>query len=275
MTAMFVSKLPEPRQRFLAQVLEHGLVSGLRTPVEFLRHFSPTTIMHALADEPARRARILEHTVGTRLKIALKKSPGSSGEDLQIALDEGETDAAAVVACFEPDDRVRFLEPGYLWTFIAEPRSWLHTATSTERVLALRSHTAYIVQCAIEENLVTHRDVVRALSVPTLVEFLPRDEVANILERALLDGRDRTPFSEKTMLEVVGLRAVFDHIPLSTVWEWVIGAKIAAPLGLLADTEPLFDEREAHPDASHSETVILGGPVEAPVPISSARRASS
>lgn len=269
----FVSKLPEPRQRFLAQVLEHGLVSGLRTPAEFLKHFSPATIMHALSDEPERRARILEHTVGTRPKIAVKKSPGSSGEDLQIALDEGETDPAAVVAQFEPDDRVRFLDPAYLWTFIAEPRFWLHTATSTERVLALRSHTAYIVQCAMAENLVTHRDVVRAISVATLVEYLPHDEVANVLERALLDGRDRTPFSEKTMLDVVGLRAIFDYIPLSSVWEWVIGAKIAGPLGLLPDTEPLFDQREAHPDAPQSETVIIGAPMEPPVPIAAARRA--
>ena len=64
MDAAFTSKLPEPRQRFLAQVVEHGLTTGLRTPEEFLRHFSPTTIMHALADEPARRARILETTIG-------------------------------------------------------------------------------------------------------------------------------------------------------------------------------------------------------------------
>lgn len=269
----FRSKLPEPRQRFLAQVVEHGLATGLRTPAEFLRHFSPVTIMHALAQEPARRARILEATVGTRPRIALKKSPESSGEDLVIALEEGETDAATVVATFEPDDRVRFLDPQYLWAFVVEPRFWLHTATSTERVLNIRAHTSYIVECAMEESLVNHRDVVRALSVPTLVEFLPRDELANILERALLDGRDRTPFSERTMLDVVGLRALFDHIPLATVWEWVIGAKIAAPLGLLPDTEPLFDEREAHPDAPNDETVIVGGAPEPAPPLMAAKRA--
>lgn len=269
----FRSKLPEPRQRFLAQVVEHGLATGLRTPTDFLRHFSPLTIMHALADEPARRARILEATVGTRPRIAIKKSPESSGEDLVIALEEGETDAATVVATFDPDDRIRFLDPQYVWAFVVEPRFWLHTATSTERVLAIRAHTTYVVECAMEEGLVNHRDVVRALSVPTLVEFLPRDEISNILERALLDGRDRMPFSEKTMLEVLGLRALFDHIPLSTVWEWVIGAKIAAPLGLMPDTEPLFDEREAHPDAPHDETVVVGGMPEPSTPILTAKRA--
>jgi hypothetical protein len=38
----------------------------------------------------------------------------------------------------------------------------------------------------------------------------------------------------------------------------VIGAKIAAPQGLSIDNEPLFDERDAHPDAhTHEVTVIL------------------
>ena len=269
----FRSKLAEPRQRFLAQVVEHGLASGLRSPAEFLRHFSPVTIMHALAQQPALRARILEATVGTRPRIALKKSPESSGEDLMIALEEGETDAATLVSTFEPDDRIRFLDPQYVWAFVVEPRFWLHTATSTERVFAIRSHTTYIIECAIEESLVSHRDVVRALSVPTLVEYLPRDEIANILERALLDGRDRTPFSEKTMLDVVGLRPLIDHLPLSSIWEWVIGAKIAAPLGLNPDTEPLFDEREAHPDAPHDVTVIVSGPADLAPGLAAAKRA--
>jgi hypothetical protein len=254
----FRSKLPEAKQRFLAQVVEHGLALGLRTPEEFLRHFSPMTIMHALADEPARRARILEITVGIRPRVALKKSPESSGEDLRIALEEGETSPTAVLSTFDPDDRVRFLDHQYLWAFVAEVRLMLHTATSTERLQNLRAHTSYILSSAVDEGLLTHRDVVRAISVPTLVESLPSEEVATILERALLDGRDRTPFSERTLLDVIGLRTIIDHVPLSTVWEWVIGTKIALPCGFAPDTEPLFDEREAHPDAQ-DVTVIVGG----------------
>lgn len=253
----FRSKLPEPKQRFLAQVVEHGLALGLRTPEEFLRHFSPTTIMQALADDPARRARILEITVGVRPRVALKKTPESSGEDLRIALEEGETTPTAVLSTFDPDDRVRFLDHQYLWAFVAEARMLLHTATSAERLNNLRAHTSYIIATAIDEGLATHRDVVRAISVATLVESMPRDEITSILERALLDGRDRTPFSERTLLEVIGLRALVDHVPLSTVWEWVIGMKVAVPCGFVTDTEPLFDEREAHPDAQEV-TVIVG-----------------
>lgn len=258
----FRSKLPEAKQRFLAQVVEHGLTLGLRTPEEFLRHVSPTTIMQALADEPARRARILEITVGVRPRVALKKTPESSGDDLRIALEEGETTATAVLSTFDPDDRVRFLDHQYLWAFVAEARMLLHTATSAERLNNLRAHTSYIIAAAIDEGLATHRDVVRAISVATLVESMPRDEITSILERALLDGRDRTPFSERTLLEVIGLRALVDHVPLSTVWDWVIGMKIAVPCGFVSDTEPLFDEREAHPDAQQEVTVIVGNTLD-------------
>ncbi|HET6584494.1 MAG TPA: hypothetical protein VFG69_13625 [Nannocystaceae bacterium] len=253
----FRSKLPEAKQRFLAQVVEHGLALGLRTPEEFLRHFSPQTIMHALADDPARRARILEITVGVRPRVALKKTPESSGDDLRIALEEGETTPTAVLSTFDPDDRVRFLDHQYLWAFVAEVRMLLHTATSAERLNNLRAHTSYIIATAIDEGLATHRDVVRAISVATLVEAMPRDEITSILERALLDGRDRTPFSERTLLEVITLRALVDHVALSTVWDWVIGMKVAVPCGFVSDTEPLFDEREAHPDAQEV-TVIVG-----------------
>ncbi len=64
---------------------------------------------------------------------------------------------------------------------------------------------------------------------------------------------------------MLGVRAIIDHVPLATVWEWVIGAKIAAPLGFAGDAEPLFDEREAHPDAQ-DVTVIVGGAPEQPAP---------
>ena len=71
--------------------------------------------------EPERRGRILEATTGLRSRIASKKSPESSAEDLQIALDEGITTPATVVAQLSPDDRVRFLDAQMLWAFIIEP----------------------------------------------------------------------------------------------------------------------------------------------------------
>jgi hypothetical protein len=57
------------------------------------------------------------------------------------------------------------------------------------------------------------------------------------------------------------LAALVAYVPLGTLWEAVLGKKIASPCGWQQavpaasprrnETEPLFDESEAHPDASH------------------------
>lgn len=256
----FESKLAEPRDRFLAGVIEHGFSVGVRSCNDFLRHFSPASIMRALAGEPDRRARILQETIGLRPRIALKKSPESSGEDLQIALDEGETDAPAIVRLFHPDDRVRFLDPRLLWAYIIEPSHFAAETREPEGLRAVRSHTGFIIEAALLEGIVRPRDIVTGIGVPALVDRLPREEVATLLERALEDGRQEQAFTDATLFELVSIPTICAHVPLATLWDWVIGAKIAAPLGLTPD-EPnedvLFDATEAHPDASKDVTVII------------------
>jgi hypothetical protein len=248
------SRLPNATDRFLSLVLEHSLATGLRTPAEFLHAFSPATIMKALAEHPTRRAHILEKTVGIRPRVGLRKSPESSGEDLQIALDEGETDAATVLTLFEADDRVRFLDAPALWSFVWDSRYW-STPPPPEELALVHRHTAFILATAVEQDLLTGPDIIRAISVQTLVQHLPRDEVATIIERAIAE---REVLTEAKLFEAIGFDMLARNVPLATTWEWVIGAKIAVPLGLVGDNEELFDEREAHPDAqTHEVTVIL------------------
>jgi hypothetical protein len=254
----FVSRLGEPSQRFLSRVLEHALTTGLRAPEEFLRHFGPMDLMIALAEQPTRRARILEATVGLRPRVALRKSPQSAAEDLQLALDEGETDAATVLGLVDPDDRVQFLDNAKLWTFLVEPRWWATPHELGDRLEQVREHTAFVIQCGLDEGLLTPTDIVNAVSVPSLVDCLPADLVVRVVERALVDGRNAAAFTDEALLEAVGLQGLVAHVPLHTLWEWVIGAKIAGRNGLVADSEVLFDESEAHPDAS-------GEPPEGPL----------
>ena len=247
------SRLPDAKDRFLSIVLDHSLSTGLKTPAEFLHAFPPEAIMMALAEHPTRRAHILEKTVGIRPRIGLRKSPASSGEDLQIALDEGETDAATVLTLFEPDDRVRFLEATALWAFVRDARYW-STLPPADELELVYQHTAFILATAVQQELITSADIIRAISIQTLVHYLPRDEVAAIIERAVTE---RELITEARLYDAIGLEMLTRNVPLATIWEWVIGAKIAAPHGLVGD-EPLFDEREAHPDVhSHEVTVIL------------------
>lgn len=241
--------------------------TGLRSAEEFLRHFSPRTIMQSLAAEPAQRGRILEATTGLRSRIASKKSPESSAEDLQIALDEGITTPEAVLAEFGPDDRVRFFDPQRLWAFVIDPGYGNGSADHTERISEIRQHTTFIIDRALTEGLITHRDVISAISVSTLVDRLPRSELATVFERVLEEGREGMAFTDELLFEMVPLAVTVAHVPLATLWNWVIGAKIATPLGLTPDPalarkedEALFDESEAHPDlaaTSRDETVIL------------------
>jgi hypothetical protein len=251
------SELEDASDRFLSKVIEHGFRVGLRTAEQFLRHFSPETIMRALADEPQLRASILEETVGLRRKIALRKSAASSGEDLQIALDEGVTTPQTIVRLFDPDARVRVLDRQHLWAYIVEPKFWHSASRDPVELSRVRQHTSYILRCALDERLLSGRDVVSAISVQTLVQCLPREEVAGLLERALLGGRLGDVFTDDALLEVLGLDTLASHVPLATIWEWVIGAKIAVRHGLGPDNEPLFDEQEAHPDATQEVTVII------------------
>lgn len=264
----FTSELAPGLPRFLVHVVEHSIALGLRKAEDFLRHFSPLTIMRSLAQEPERRGRILEKTTGLRSRIACKKSPDSSAEDLQIALDEKITDPDAVLALFTPDDRVRFLDAQMLWAFVLEPGYGAGSVELGEQIPEVREHTAFIIERALSEGLLDHHDVVSAISVNTLVDRLPRTELAAVFERVLEEGREGMAFTEELLFQMVPLPVIVAHVPLATLWKWVIGAKIAIPLGLAPDPmkavedEALFDEREAHPDAGHASkdvTVIIGG----------------
>lgn len=271
----YESKLSAGLPSFLSAVVQHSFDVGLRQPEDFLRHFSPRSIMRALAAEPAHRGRILEATTGLRSRIASKKSPESSAEDLQIALDEGITDADTVVSLLGPDDRVRFLDAQMLWAFVIEPGYGNGSANHGDQIRQIREHTSFIIERALSEGLINHRDVVNAISVPTLVDRLPRSELATVFERVLEEGREGMAFTDELLFELVPMSVTVAHIALVTLWDWVIAAKISIPQGLMPETtdaateedEALFDEREAHPDASRGAkqdvTRIIDGDVAA------------
>ena len=255
-----VSRLHEPIQRFLARVLDRALSTGLRTPEQFIERFGARDLMLALAEQPTRRARILEVTVGLRPRIAMRKSPESAAEDLQIALDEGETDAKTLLDLFEADDRILFLDNQKLWAFVIEPRFWVDPPPP--QIAQARQFTTFVVDTAVDEELLSAADIVNAISVPTLIDLFPQESLAGLLERALMEGRNGTPFTDEKLVEILGLSQIVSHVPLPSLWDWVINAKVAGRNNLLADGDILFDESEAHPDASATDMVRDAFPEE-------------
>src|ERR1041384_5054603 len=114
------SELPDPRQRFLARVVDHTLTERLRNADDFLRHFPPQVIVSSLARADELRVKLLVAATGTHEKIALKKSIPSAVEDLELALAEQTTTPAALVALYSADDKVRYLDARKLWAFVVE-----------------------------------------------------------------------------------------------------------------------------------------------------------
>jgi hypothetical protein len=233
------SKLEPGMLRFLAHVIEDGLQCGLRSNADFIRHFPPLTIMTGLAERPDLRANILVPTTGVRPKIAQRKAAESAGEDLQIALNEGETDADTIVSLFHPDDRVRYLDKARIWNFISEPKFWTCKSDQGEQFNRAKSHLAFILDRAIEDGMLTYRDIVDGITVATMVQYLPLTELQAVIEKALSNSHANQAFTEENMLDVVPSTTITEHVPLSIIWDRVISPKVAVHNNLVnADAAP-------------------------------------
>lgn len=224
------SNLKSGRERFLALVIQHGLAIGRRTSEDFVRHFPPQVIMEGLRDRASLRAKILVPTVGTKQRVALKKSWQSAADDLDISLAEGETEASAVVELFAPDDRVTYLEASELWDFITEGEFW--NATGKDAKLAQR-HVAFMLSQALEEKLITHEDVVEGLTVAELSVRLSKDALGRIIEAALKRGKTGSAFTELDLLAALPPEQIVTFVPLPHIWSTVIEPKIAVEHGYM------------------------------------------
>lgn len=226
-TTPFQSRLRDGRDRFLAHVIEHGLEIRRRTPEDFIRHFPPAAIMKGLEHQPTLRSQILVLTTGIKQKIAMKKAASSAGEDLQIALDEGETDSDSIVALFHPDDRVRYLDAKLLWAYVVEGEFWTATPSKKEAFEQAKTHIAFMLDRAIEDKLITHRDIVDGISVEELATRLPKDKLGKIIAQALANSHNEKPFTEVDLLSVMPATTLTDYVPLGHIWDKVVVPRIA------------------------------------------------
>lgn len=220
----FVSGLGKGREAFHAEVTEFALRSGERTPEDFLRHFSCRAIMRSLEARPMERARIISQATGVHEKVATKMSPDASGEALQIALDEGVTTSASIVQLFQPDDKQRYLERHALWAFDIEGQPWKTTPAVKAAHDRAKAFVAYIIERALENLLVSHEEVVEAITVPKLAQCLPKDKLGAIIQAAL---KTSDKFTEEDLLGAVPPVSLVEHVALDYLWERVVVPLIA------------------------------------------------
>jgi hypothetical protein len=271
----FMSKLSEGRQRFLAHMIDHALACGRRTPEAFIQRFPPSVIMAGLKNQPRLRAQILVLTTGLKEKIALKKTAEAAAEDLQIALEEGETDAESVVALFAPDDRVRYLDPQELWAFLVQGDFWTVNPTQKEEFERAKEHVAFMLDRALADKLMTHRDLIDGITVSELVTRLPKGELGKIIEGALANAQRNAPFTETDLLASMPPSTLVRYVPLPHIWNTAIVPKVAEAHGYAPPLKstPLPDpersaETRSEEDAPRSKEAAPEAKV---VPIAAAR----
>lgn len=232
------SNLGTGRERFLAHVIDHGFDIGRRTPEDFVRHFPPAAIMEGLKNQPRLRASVLVATTGVKERVALKKDWESAAKDLQIALDEGETDAKTIVSLLESDDRVRYLDHKALWSYVTEGEFWKVSPSRQKEYAAAKGHMAFMLTRALEDRLLTHADIVGGITVDELASRLPKSELGKIIKGALECGKRNAPFTEADLLGSMPLDTLVNYLPLFQVWDAIIDTKIAAEHGYSTASAP-------------------------------------
>lgn len=263
----FKSKLKTGAERFLAQAVVHTFEEGFRSPDDFLRHFKPQDLMQGLEAAPDLRAQILVAACGVHEKIARKKSTASAAEDLRIALDEGVTDGADILRLFPPDDRVRYLDARELWSFITEDEFWapLNAEADVERAV---NRMTFLLETAIGEDLLSIEDIIDGLTFDAISQRLPLRELQKVVKHALKLGRDKKPLTEDSLLDIVPLRALINHVSLEHVWNTVILPKVAGPAGYLDGTpRPKPARAESSADEAPKESAKKNGKKPNPRPV--------
>ncbi len=257
------SELPDPRQRFLARVVEHTLAERLRTADDFLRHFPPQVIVSSLTRADDLRVRLLVAATGTHEKIALKKSIASAVEDLELALAEQTTTPAAILAIYSSDDKVRYLDARKLWAFVVEDEFYkAGSRADAGQVEQATKRLTFIIECALAEGVLTLKDVTDAVTFDEIAAALPAAEAREVVKYALGIARAGTPLTEERFLSVVPLPNLVSHLPLERTFQRVVIARIAEPNGLV---EPASGSAEPAPEAppSPSPSIVDGAPAGA------------
>src|SRR5205814_730247 len=100
-------------------------------------------------------------------------------------------------------------------------------------------HVAYLLDRALQDGLITPRDVVDGIGVGELCNRLPRSEMAALFSTALDNGRSGKAFTDKDLLATLPPSTLVQHVPLTHIYETVIHARVAAVHAYLpADEKP-------------------------------------
>jgi hypothetical protein len=229
----FILKLRDPRERFLARVLEACFEKQWRSAEDFLQSFSPGALMDALEQESEVRVRLLVEA-GIPAKIAARISPAAAREDLEIAVEEHLTTAARIVDLVPIDVRVQRLDGDALWRFALEGE-WLHRASQSEETRrSAAERVSVVIEAALAEELITTRDLLNAMSAEELAASLSEEQLRTVFVFALQSAQQATPVDEAELLSLLDMQKLIADLPIEQTWNRVVIERVAVPYGLSA-----------------------------------------
>ncbi len=131
-----------------------------------------------------------------------------------------------------------------LWRFMFVDTFFVTTASDGESAhqRATRRLT-FLVNCALQESLLSLKDIIDGVGIEKLADALPVDELRRVVTRAMQLGREKSPLDEERLLDVVPLAKVIGYVPLEVIWQNVIVRRIAEPYGFI--DEPASSHRAA------------------------------
>jgi hypothetical protein len=97
-----------------------------------------------------------------------------------------------------------------------------------------KTHVAFMLERALEDKLMSHRDVVEGVTVEELANRLPKAELGRLIQCALGNANKLTVFSEADLLATTPPRTLVQHVPLSHLWDAVVVPRIAERHGYAA-----------------------------------------
>jgi hypothetical protein len=229
----FILKLRDPRERFLARVLEASFDKQWRTAEDFLQAFSPGALMDALEQEADVRVRLLVEA-GIPAKIAARLSPAAAREDLEIAVEEQLTNAAQILDLVPIDVRVHRLDGDALWRFAVEGE-WIHRSGQSDLTRrAAAERVSVVIEAALAEELITTRDLLSAISAEELAASLSEEQLRTVFVFALQSAQQATPVDEAELLALLDMQKLLVDMPIEKTWNRVVIERIALPYGFSA-----------------------------------------
>jgi hypothetical protein len=127
-----------------------------------------------------------------------------------------------------------------------------------------RNHVAFLIERALEDKLVSHRDIVEGVTVDELANRLPKSELGRLIQCALKNADKLTVFSEADLLSTTPPRTLVQYVPLSHLWDAIVVPKIAERHGYAAKREAAAPKEPEAPKPVAREPAPVPAPAKDP-----------